>query len=256
MWSSSSGRCATTSLRADPRGEPAVDRQQDPLVRPGRGDDFQVPAVFGGGVQAATKKPGDVYAASGDRAQPGAGQVGDRVGGAVLGVGGTVPGDLLPGDGVEETVAVVRDSHDQVMAALGMRCEADAQQSADRGSVRVLEDWPPGRGRGTTGAASSRFRIVCWYAESSNSRSACSTGATFFIHLATAPSSTLRPADPTELMQLNAQAPALAGCERGSTTHSLRVSTDHLPSPPLWLRHVRRLLLRRHGAGDVRGDLT
>lgn len=51
--------------------------------------------------------------------------------GAVLGGGVAVPGDLLARDGVEEPVTVVRDDHDQVMAALGMRRETDAEQSTD-----------------------------------------------------------------------------------------------------------------------------
>lgn len=89
-----------------------------------------------------------MYAAVGDRSQSGASQVGDRVGGAVLGIGVAVPGDLLTGDGIEETVTVVRDDHDQVTAVLGVRREADPEESTDRDAVLVLEDRTPGCGRG------------------------------------------------------------------------------------------------------------
>ncbi|AOW90850.1 hypothetical protein BC342_34860 [Streptomyces olivaceus] len=99
-------------------------------------------------MKSSAEEPGDVYAAAGDRPQSEAGQVGDTVGGAVLGVGVVLPCDLLAGDGVEETVAVVRNDHDQVVSALGMRREADAEQSANRDAVRVLEDGAPWRGRG------------------------------------------------------------------------------------------------------------
>lgn len=79
---------------------------------------------------------------------PGAGQVGDRVGGAVLGVGIAVPGDLLPGGGVEEAMTVAGDDHHQVMAVLGVRREADPEKPAYRDAVLVREDGPPGFGCG------------------------------------------------------------------------------------------------------------
>lgn len=62
---------------------------------------------------------------------------------AVLGIGVMVPGDLLSGDGVEETVTVVRDDHHQIVAAARMRCEADAEEPTDRDE----RNGPPGFGR-------------------------------------------------------------------------------------------------------------
>jgi hypothetical protein len=48
-------------------------------------------------------------------------------------------------------VTVAGDDQDQVMAALGVRREADPEKPADRDAVLVLEDGPPGFGRGHHG---------------------------------------------------------------------------------------------------------
>jgi hypothetical protein len=161
-------------------GQSAVAGEQDTFVGPGRDDDFQSPAVCGGGVKSSPEEPGDVHPASSDGAQPGARQVGRCVRGAVLGVGVAIPGDLLSCDGVEEAVAVVRDDHHLVVAGARVRGASDPEKSDRR--VRAA---PPGLGRREHGAARSLSRISRWYAESFGSRPGRSTGASFFVHFVT-----------------------------------------------------------------------
>ncbi|TQJ89620.1 hypothetical protein FBY22_0382 [Streptomyces sp. SLBN-31] len=140
--SSGSGRCATSAPVRTGVRQTAVAREQDTLVRPGRGNDLQLPTVSAGGVQSSSEKPGDAHPASGDRSQSRTPQSGIRVGAVVLWARVTVPCDLLPRDGVEETVTVVRDDHYQVFAGVGVRGESDTEKSADRG----VRDAPPGLG--------------------------------------------------------------------------------------------------------------
>lgn len=103
-------------------------------------------------------------------------KVGDTIGRAALGAGIPIPGDLLAGAGAEETVTVVRDDHDQVVSAFGVRREADAEQppTGTRATGRQ------GSGAATTGAASIRSGMPRWYAESFGSCSACSVADDFF----------------------------------------------------------------------------
>lgn len=117
--------------------QPAVAGEQDPIIRPRRvaTSRSEPSAVV---VWSPPPKSPAVYPASGDRPEAGAGQVRCAVGCFVLRVGSAVPGDLLPGDGVEEAVTVVRDDHHQIAAILGTRQQADSEEPSDGDKDNVL----------------------------------------------------------------------------------------------------------------------
>lgn len=122
-------------------GQSAVAGEQDTLVGPGRGDDFQNPAVRSGGVKSSPKSPAmrTLLPATG----PSPGHVRSAAASGVLSsrVGVAVPGDLLPRDGAEEAMTVVRDDPHQVVAAVGMRREADSEEpDGDEGGADGLPD--------------------------------------------------------------------------------------------------------------------
>lgn len=125
---------------------PAVGGEDDAVVGPLRADDVQGPAVWCGAVQAAAEEPGDTHRRAPDRAEPGAGELRRRVRSAGVGLWVPVTGDLLTGDRVEESMADAGHDHDEVVPAVGMDGEADAEQTPDGGPV-VQHRLPRLRGR-------------------------------------------------------------------------------------------------------------